>query len=245
MARALFYLVFIIIAEVVTTFYQPIPGIAFHSVILISMLIDSALRYESSHGRLVLGLSLIPLIRIISLSMPLADIPQIWWYPIIYLPLLLAAIVVIRLLGYKPMDIGIRFGFIPFQVIIGFIGIGLGILEYLILNPEPLVTELTWQEAWLPALILALSTGFVEELIFRGILQNVSVELFGNWGIVYTSVLFAILHMGFLSWIDVAFVFAIALFFGWVVHKTKSLFGVILCHGIINIVLFIIAPFYF
>ena len=245
MARALLYLAVIIIAEVVTTFYQPILGIACHAVILIAMLIDSALvdRYFSS--RLVVTLSLIPLIRIISLSMPLADIPQIWWYPIIYVPLLAAAIVVVRLLDYKPMDIGIRFGFVPFQLVIGLAGIGLGILEYIILAPEPLITELSWQTAWLPALILALTTGFVEEFIFRGVLQKVSVEMFGGWGIVYVSFLFAVLHIGFLSWIDVIFVFAIALFFGWVVHKTRSLFGVILCHGIINIVLFIIAPFYF
>ena len=245
MSRALFYLTVIIIAEVVTTFYQPMLGIACHSVILVAMLIDSALVDRYFYGRLVLALSLIPLIRIISLSMPLADIPQIWWYPIIYLPLLAAAIVVMRILDYKPMDIGIRFGFIPFQLMIGLVGVGLGILEYIILTPEPLITELTWQTAWLPALIIALSTGFVEEFIFRGVLQKVSVEMFGGWGIVYVSFLFAILHIGFLSWVDVVLVFAIALFFGWIVHRTRSIFGVVLCHGIINIVLFIIAPFYF
>ncbi len=145
MSRALFYLAVIIIAEVVTTFYQPMLGIACHSVILVAMLIDSALVDRYFYGRLVLALSLIPLIRIISLSMPLADIPQIWWYPIIYLPLLAAAIVVMRILDYKPMDIGIRFGFIPFQLMIGLVGVGLGILEFIILVPEPLITELTWQ----------------------------------------------------------------------------------------------------
>ncbi len=245
MSRALFYLAVIGIAEVVTTFYQPILGIACHSVILVAMLIDSALVDRYFYGRLVLALSLIPLIRIISLSMPLADIPQIWWYPIIYLPLLAAAIVVMRILDYKPMDIGIRFGFIPFQLMIGLVGVGLGILEYIILIPEPLITELTWQTAWLPALIIALTTGFVEEFIFRGVLQKVAVEMFGSWGIVYVSFLFAILHIGFLSWVDVVLVFAIALFFGWIVNRTKSIFGVVLCHGIINIVLFIVAPFYF
>ena len=245
MLRALFYLAVIIIAELVTTFYQPMAGIACHAVILVAMLLDAALVDRYFSGRLVMALSLIPLIRIISLSMPLADIPQIWWYPIIYLPLLAAAIVVMRLLDYKPMDVGIRFGFIPFQLMIGLVGVGLGILEYIILTPEPLVTELTWQTAWLPALVLVLTTGFVEELIFRGVLQKVSVEMFGGWGIVYVSFLFAILHIGFLSWVDVILVFAIALFFGWVVNKTRSLFGVILCHGIINIILFIVAPFYF
>ena len=47
--------------------------------------------------------------------------------------------------------------------------------------------------------------------------------------------------MGFLSWIDVTFVFIVALFFGWVVKKTGSLLGVTLSHGITNIVLYLVA----
>jgi membrane protease YdiL (CAAX protease family) len=92
--------------------------------------------------------------------------------------------------------------------------------------------------------LLLLCTGFVEEFIFRGVLQRTAVEAFGGWGIVYVSLLFAILHMGFLSWIDVVFVFVVALFFGWVVKKTGSLFGVTLAHGITNIVLYLIIPFF-
>jgi hypothetical protein len=128
---------------------------------------------------------------------------------------------------------------------VGLTGIGFGLLEYFILAPEPMVAELSWQTALLPALILILSTGFVEELIFRGILQRAAVESFGGWGIVYISSLFAILHIGFLSWVDVVFVFAIAMFFGWVVKKTGSLLGVTLSHGLTNIILFIVAPLLF
>ncbi|MFC1908143.1 type II CAAX prenyl endopeptidase Rce1 family protein [Chloroflexota bacterium] len=46
------------------------------------------------------------------------------------------------------------------------------------------------------------------------------MKAFGWWGVVYVSLLFAALHIGFLSLIDVAFVFAIDLFFGWAVNKT-------------------------
>ena len=48
-----------------------------------------------------------------------------------------------------------------------------------------------------------------------------------------------------LAILDIVFVFVVALFFGWIVKKTGSLFGVILSHGITNIVLFVIAPFFF
>ena len=76
-------------------------------------------------------------------------------------------------------------------------------------------------------------------------LQRTAVEAFRWWGIVYVSLLFAVLHVGFLSWLDVIFVFAVALFFGWVVKKTGSLLGVTLSHGITNIMLFLIVPFFF
>lgn len=259
MIRALVYLLAITFAEAIVILLEPVTGIvtasiigiACHTAILVTAIIDAALINKYFSERLILSLALIPLIRIISLSLPLAGISRIWQFPVIYLPLLAAAIVLVRLLGYKPKDIGIRFGFLPVQLMIGLIGIGLGIVEYLILAPEPLVTELTWQTAWLPALVLLLATGFVEEFIFRGVLQKTATEAFGGWGIVYISYMFAILHIGWiraespLALFDVVFVFGVALLFGWIVKKTGSLLGVTLSHGITNIMLFIVAPFFF
>ena len=86
--------------------------------------------------------------------------------------------------------------------------------------------------------------GFGEEFIFRGVLQRSAVEAFNGWGVIYASLLFATLHMGFLSWLDVAFVFVVALFFGWVVQKTGSILGVTLAHSITNIMLYLVAPFF-
>jgi membrane protease YdiL (CAAX protease family) len=260
MIRAITYLLAITVAEVIVVVLEnlgidivtaSIIGIVCHTAILLATIIDAALIDKYFHGRLVLSLSLVPLIRIISLTLPLANIPRIWQFPMIYLPLLAAAIVVVRLLDYKPKAIGINSGFIPVQLIVGLVGLGFGVAEYYILvviPPEPfevLSLEPTFQATWLPALVLLLSTGFVEELIFRGVLQKTATEVFGGWGIVYVSYIFAILHIGFQSWIDVVFVFGVALFFGGIVKRTGSLLGVTLSHGITNIILFIVAQFYF
>jgi membrane protease YdiL (CAAX protease family) len=241
MILALGYLLAITVAELATVGLQPIWGIVGHVFVFIAILVHSSL----SPRKLILALALVPLVRIISLSMPLANIPQIWWYPIIYVPLLLAAIVAARILDYGREDIGVTIKLLPVQLLVMLTGIGFGLVEYFILAPEPMIAELSWQTALLPAFILIFTTGFVEELIFRGILQRAAVESFGGWGIVYISFLFAILHIGFLSWVDVVFVFAIAMFFGWVVKKTGSLLGVTLSHGLTNIILFLVAPFLF
>ena len=263
MIIAIIYLLAVTLAELVTTGIfpfgplaqpQPVWGIVFHIAILVAALLHSALGLSANNRQrqLVLSLALVPLVRIISLSMPLVGVPQLWWYPIMYLPLLAAALVGMRILGYRAEGIGLNFRLFPVQIAVGLTGFGFGVAEYWILvklppEPllEPLVAELTWQSAWLPALVLLATTGFVEEFIFRGVLQRAAVERFRWPGMLYVSGLFAILHMGFLSWLDVIFVFSVALFFSWVVKKTGSLLGVTLSHGITNIVLMVVMPFSF
>jgi membrane protease YdiL (CAAX protease family) len=253
MIEAIIYLLLITIAEVITVFLMelsPLWGIVAHIVILILVIVHSAVETRYPQRPLLLSLALVPLVRIISLCMPLANIPQIWQYPIIYAPLLAAAVVVMRILNYRPEQVGLTSKWLPVQLAVALTGFGFGVVEYLILAPEAMVTELTWQAMWLPSLMFLVCTGFVEEFIFRGVLQRSAVEEFGGWWIVYVSLLFAILHLGHYpanppySYWDVLFVFVIALFFGWVVKKTGSLLGVTLSHGITNIVLYLVAPFF-
>ena len=175
--------------------------------------------------------------------MPLANLPHIWLYPAIYAPLLVAAVVVVSILRYSAIDIGLNSEWLGMQLVVGATGILLGLIGYPFLRPEPLIVGFVWHEVWLPALILLLCTGFVEEFVFRGVIQHGAVEAFGGWGIVYVSLLFAVLYIGFLPVIWVAFV--ISLYFGWIVKATKSILGVALAHGICNIALYLIVPFLF
>lgn len=236
MRRAVVYFLAIALAEVVTVALNPVAGAALYTALLLVIILDATIVNRYFECQLVLSLALVPLIRIISLSLPLLSIPQVWWYPAIYLPLMGAAAILAVVLGYRPRDIGLSLKGWPGQLLIGLSGLGLGYAEHLILAPAPLVGELTWQDAWLPALILLICTGFVEELIFRGVLQKSATDSFGIWGIAYISLLFAILHLGWvvgqgagpLAWLDIPFVLVVALLFGWAVKKTGSLLGVAL-----------------
>ncbi len=244
MREALAYLLAITIAEIITVSLQPVWGIVGHITILVAAILHSALASKPAQQKLLLSLALVPLIRIISLSMPLADIPPMWRYPIIYAPLLAAAIVVARISALKAEDIGLRVRALPFQLAVALSGFVFGIAEYLILKPEPAIAMLTWQTVWLPALIFLTSTGFVEEFMFRGVMQRTALEAFGWRGIIYISLLFAIVHVIHQSAIDLVFVFVIAVFFAWVVKRTGSLLGVTLSHGITNIMLYLVIPFF-
>jgi len=241
MVEAIIYLLAILIAELVAVFIQPMWGVGLHLVGLTTVIVRSAAFSERLYRKLFLSLALVPIIRIASLSMPLTDIPQIWWFVIISIPLFAATITVMRILGYSVVEVGISFRMLPVQLAVALIGLLFGLVEYSILLPDAMITELTWQELWLPASILLVCTGFLEEFIFRGVIQRSATEVFGYWGILYVSLIFTFLHVGFLSWLDVIFVFLSSLFFGWVVKKTGSILGVAISHGITNIVLYLIA----
>ena len=245
MKEALVYLLAITVAEVINVTITPVWGIVCHITVLAVLILRSALA-DKPYQQLLLSLTLVPLVRIISLSMPLVNIPQVWWYPIIYAPLLVAAWQVVRLLGYSLGQIGLNLKRISIQLAVALTGFAFGIVEYFILTEEAEMTGLILQETWLlSAFLLLVCTGFVEEVIFRGVLQHSAVQIFGWWGIVYVSLVFAIVHLIHNSLLDIGFVFVIALFFGWVVKKTGSLFGVVLSHGVTNIVLFLVAPLLF
>jgi len=192
-----------------------------------------------------LSLTLVPFIRILSLSMPLASFSLPYWYLIVGTPLFAAAFLVIRLTGYRAQDIYLRIKNLPLQLAFGFVGLPLGIIEFHILQPAPLIKTFNLAQVWLPALILLIFTGLAEELIFRGILQKSAGEyLKRRAALFYVSLLFAVMHITHLVTLDVFFVFGVALFFALLVWKTNSLLGVTLSHGLTNITLYLVCPFF-
>lgn len=243
------YLAAITCAEIVTMFLHPLWGVVGHSVIMAMLIVRASRSSNRDHQQLALSLTILPLLRIIDLSLilSLTQVIPMLRFPIIYAPPLVGGFVVMRLLGYKRSEVGLTLRplrSIPLQLGIASSGFLLGWLEYLILKPEPMVSDLNWAVVLPIALMLAATTGFVEEFVFRGVLQRAAEESIGGWrGIIYVSVLFGVMHMGFQSWIDVLFVFAVAMFFAWAVKRTGSLLGVILAHGITNVMLFVVIPF--
>ena len=238
------YMLGIILAEVTTTFVSAYLGLVIHGVLLVLILLHTSLGNNTGEKKFLMTMALAPLIRLMSLSMPLLQFEFKYWYMLIGIPLLVSAMVVYRLNKYQPNQIGLALGKkLPLQFAVAVAGIGLGFLEYLILRPEPLAESFTLQDIWLPALILLVFTGFLEEFIFRGLMQHASMRTLKRWGLWYISLLFAVLHIGYQSLTDLAFVFLVGFLFSLIVARTQSLLGVTLAHGLTNISLFLIFPF--
>jgi membrane protease YdiL (CAAX protease family) len=234
------YLMLIAAAEAVTAFTNPAYGASLHAIILLSLLALSASRHpDNPSSNLLSSLSLAPLIRIASLSLPLTYLPRYAWYPVAGAAVLLAALALMRVQGLSPREAGITFNKPLTQLAVGLTGIPFGLIEYRILKPEPLALGPPLELALL-ALALIFFTGFVEELVFRGIMQRSAVEALG-WkpGVLGVNVVFAALHIGWLSTLDLLFVFTIGLLFGLTAFKTRSIIGVSLSHGLTNVLLFL------
>src|SRR5690349_12282898 len=90
------YLGLVTLAEIVTFTTSPQAGQALHAVLLIGIVLYGGLAGSGPERKLALALALAPLTRILSLSLPLLRIPQLAWYPIVTVPLLLATWLIIR-----------------------------------------------------------------------------------------------------------------------------------------------------
>jgi membrane protease YdiL (CAAX protease family) len=236
------YLSLVGAAELVTSVVNPVAGLVLHLFVMTVLLIHSALGRTMEERRLALSLTLAPLIRLLSLAMPLVNFPQIAWYPIVSIPLLAATWIIVRQTGVPGWAMGLRIGNPVLQLMLTGVGLGLGALEYLILRPRPIIASLDWQSVLIASLILVIFTGFNEELIFRGLLQATSTAVLQGRSLLYVSLLFGVLHIGYLSVVDVVFVTGVGLLFAYIVRWGGSILGVTLAHGLTNVTLFILMP---
>jgi membrane protease YdiL (CAAX protease family) len=242
----LIYLQFITLAEILTTLRVQAHsiGLVMHSIILSILLIHGAMEDNIRYRRIYLTIALAPLMRVLSLTLPLAmaGLALEWWYFWIGLLVYVAMFVAAIITRIPARRVGLRVGKLRIQLLIGLIGIPLGLWEYFILRPTPLTSELDLEAMLLPMLILVIFTGVLEEALFRGLIQQTVIAAYGKFGITFSAILFAVLHIGYGSIADVLFVFGVAILFGLITHRTDSILGVSMAHGLTNIGLLLVFP---
>jgi membrane protease YdiL (CAAX protease family) len=238
------YLVAIAAAEAIGVFIGVVLSTLCYGLLILVLLNHYALGERASYRRILPILALAPLLSILSLILPVKQVPQIYWYAMVGVPVLMAVALTARLLGLSWTSLGLRVTALLPQVMITLHGIPLGLAGFLIARPEPLLPSLEWQNIAIGSAILFIFVGFTEEIIFRGLLQQVTVERFGRAGMLYSSILFAAMYIGSLSPSYVIFMGLVGLFFSWCVYRTGSIWGVALAHGIMMIGMLLLWPFF-
>ncbi|MBI5231293.1 MAG: CPBP family intramembrane metalloprotease [Coriobacteriales bacterium] len=102
---------------------------------------------------------------------------------------------------------------------------GMDIDPTAILPSDPLSIAITF-------VLFSVLAPFVEEIVFRGILQGGLSQHMGPIGSnVWASVLFSLLHFSIFGIVPI---FIASLAFGWLFQRTRTLWATVLAHGLFN-----------
>lgn len=239
----------IIGAELIIAFVDPVIGVALDAVIIAGLaghgyvFARGGTRAPSSPVTLAcLSLSLLPILRLLSLTLPANRLAEITWYEMVGAPILVVLVLLCRMdgdlgrLARNPGRIGV-------QATIALSGVPLGLLGYLIARPAPLATGSDTMNFLLGPPILIVFSGLTEELLFRGAIAVSLARIGGRFmAITCPALLFTAFNLDIGHTAYVPFVAAYGLAFGLAVRRTGSLWGVAAAHGILNVGLIIIWP---
>jgi uncharacterized protein len=217
-------------------------GIIIYLLALFGLIINGTLTGNKDQRVFWLALGIVPIVRIISIAMPvMLQFSQFMWYIIIAVPIFVCVVSMTGYFKYGLADVGLTWNYPLVQILVGISGAGLAIIDYLILKPEPLINSLTLEIIIFPAIVLIIFTGFIDELVFRGVIQRAAKDIVPS-GWILVSAIYAVTQISYGSVFHCILSFLISLYFGWVVKKTGSIAGVSICHGLINCGVFLIFP---
>jgi uncharacterized protein len=246
-----FLIVFILVAITICEYvfaYQEVAygiGIGLALVIIIYILL-SALHLDQRIVKSAESLALIPMYILFTSSLPWFFISQQLLLPAVYSCILALCFWYIyhnnisfqALLNFKKRK------FLTYLVDALVIGIPTGAVEYLILQPEPSFPTFHAGYFMRDIVYMIFFVGLAEELLFRGLIQREVTNVFGwKWALIFTSVLFAVMHLTWRSIPELGFVFVAGMIMGLLYLKTKSLVAPILYHAFNNVMLVSIAPY--
>ena len=171
-----------------------------------------------------------------------------------YLLILLPAILYIKLGGYsfkkvlKLNSITIKQAIITILVVIFSYPVG-AFLNYIVIAisskfvevyPTGIPLPTNPHELFISFLLISLSAGICEEVMFRGMLMSSYERLGRNKAVLMSAILFGIFHFNVQNLLGPIF---LGIVFGFIVHKTNSLFSSIIGHATNNSIALIIGYF--
>lgn len=233
------YLAAIIAAEAIGAFIAPLAGYAGQALLVVALLSQYVYAEGARYRRLLPALALVPLLRLLSLVMPVRFVPEPYWYALIGLPLLAAVLLTAQLLELGPAALGLHTRGWPRQLLIAASGPPLGLAAAL-LAPQLAFASLSAASApeQIAGLVaLAVGLALLEEMLLRGLLLRVASETLGAGGLLCASLLSAALYLGTRSLAAIGLAALAAIFFGWCVRRSGGSWGVIASHSLLNLTL--------
>jgi membrane protease YdiL (CAAX protease family) len=228
------------VAEITLIKYNIEIGLVLYSVFLaflVLSLIFRKFRLEVKEALFITGI--IPLMRLLGALLPLEKLSFLSRIVGVYSILIIVTFIIFKNLNLKKISSKDYIGFLPLAIILGLV---FGWIEFQILRPAPVFGSLNILTVLLGLGIMGL-TGLAEEFIFRGLMQNHFLRIFNiATTILLTNLIFVFMHLIWLNYLELIFVFAVGSLCGIIYYHTKNLVLVSFLHGMINFSLFVLSP---
>lgn len=234
----------IVIAELLIFFGRLEAAVWIHIGILFALALSSMFIKDPVIQKIHMPLMLLPVLRLVNLSMPILFKTTLYTFIFIYSPLIISIAAVIIHQRNSLEEIGItKKHFLTYMILSIPLGFLLGLGEYLVIRPGYLIPDLTLGNLVMLTIVMVFFVGLVEELIFRSILQVRFEQILGvQKALIITSLLFGLMHSGYGTFNEMIYTGFVGLAIGILFHKTKSLPFIAVLHGMVNVFLFGILP---
>lgn len=245
------YLSLIFAIELHTIWIEPVSGTFYYGVLFIILLHHYLLGAEDQNRNQLLSLSAIPLLRIMSMAMPVGLVSPLFRYPMVGIPVFAAIILIVKQTQISWKEIGVRLPVVKNSenvwenLLIALSGIPLGIIGFYFGSPIPLVSTGTPEEVITAVLMVLFFVGALEELVFRGLLLHTLIRSFGRMGIVLASALYMLLFASSGSAGLVVLMGFVSLLYSWHVLESRSILAVTVSHSLMFAGMLIFYPLMF
>ncbi|RXA19802.1 CPBP family intramembrane metalloprotease [Methanosarcina sp. MSH10X1] len=221
-------------------------AIFIHIGSLIALSLSNIYIHNPETQKIYQALMLLPILRLINLSMPVFFETTLYIFIFIYGSLAIPVAVIILHQRHSLEQIGISMknigAYMVLSIPLSFI---LGFGEYLTIRSEYLIPDLGFENLLKLTVIMVFFVGLIEELIFRSILQTrLAKALSISESLIITSILFGLMHSGYGTTYEILYTTFVGFLMGLLFYKTKSLPFIAVLHGFINVFLFGIFPHY-
>ena len=232
----------LVLSEILTYYSGVKTGLFAYITVLIFLIILYTLTKSltDEYTRVFQIITLIPLYRIITLSIPTELITYNGYFILTTITILFASLILVYLLKFPLADIGLVLKDPKLQILCIAAGCVIGYLKWRIIN-------LQLFEPSIPGVLTLILCAFTEELIFRGLIQQSIEKAQRNSfiAILLTSILYTTFFIPFLFSLELLLIFLISIFYGYVVSRSKSIIGVSISHALVNICCLVIIPYFF
>ena len=206
----------IVIAELLIFSGRLEAAVWIHIGVLIALSLSSLFIKDPTIHKIYMPLMLLPILRLVNLSMPIFFKTTLYTLIFVYSPLVASLAVIIIHQRNSLEEIGItKKHFLTYMILSIPLGFLLGLGEYLIIRPGYLIPDLTLGKLLTLTIIMVFFVGLVEELIFRSILQVRFEQILGvQAALIITSVLFGLMHSGYGNFYEMLYTGFVGIFSG-------------------------------